>query len=196
MSKNIELIFATGNENKVREIRNQLPPHFQVKTLKEIGITEELPEEQDTIEGNSLQKTEALYAMKQIDCFGEDTGLEVEALDGAPGVYSARYAGPEKDNVANMNLLLKNLEGKSIRKAQFKTVITLIINGKVHQFEGVLKGEIGQEMIGTKGFGYDPVFMIEDGRTLAQLTIDEKAAISHRGKAVRKLIKFLEKAYI
>ncbi|MCB0501229.1 MAG: RdgB/HAM1 family non-canonical purine NTP pyrophosphatase [Bacteroidetes bacterium] len=192
----MELIFATGNQNKVKEFQQELAGKYDVKTLAEIGFTDELPEDQDTIEGNSLQKTQTLYNLIKKDCFGEDTGLEVAALDGEPGVYSARYAGDQKDSEANMDLLLKNLNGKKDRSAQFKTVITLILSDKVYQFEGILKGTIGHCKKGSGGFGYDPVFVLEDGRTLAELTLEEKSTVSHRGKAVRKLIQFLQNDYI
>ncbi len=192
----MELIFATGNENKVIEIREALPSKFIIKSLKEIGFTEELPEEQDTIEGNSLQKTQELYDLMKVNCFGEDTGLEVLALNGAPGVLSARYAGESKDNNANMDLLLKNLLEKSDRRARFKTVITLIIKGKNYQFEGLLYGSIGFEKKGSHGFGYDPIFVLENGQTLAEMNLHEKSKISHRGKAVQKLISFLQNEYI
>ncbi|MEZ5024335.1 MAG: RdgB/HAM1 family non-canonical purine NTP pyrophosphatase [Chitinophagales bacterium] len=192
----MELIFATSNQNKVKEFRNALAGKYEVKTLAEIGFNDELPEEQDTIEGNSLQKTQTLYNLLKKDCLGEDTGLEVAALNGEPGVLSARYAGEAKDNEANMDLLLKNLLDKKDRSAQFKTVITLILSGKIYQFEGILKGSIGLEKKGSGGFGYDPIFVLENGSTLAELSLEEKSAISHRGKAVRKLMDFLQNDYI
>jgi XTP/dITP diphosphohydrolase len=192
----MNLVFATGNPNKVREINQVLPGSITVQSLADIGITGEIPETSDTIEGNSLQK--ALYLKEELglEGFAEDTGLEVEALDGAPGIYSARYAGPQKDADDNMDLLLSNMAGISNRKARFRTVITLTTKEGTVQFEGILSGEIGLEKRGDNGFGYDPVFIIAGGKTLAELSAEEKALISHRGQAVRKLIDFLQKQYI
>ena len=192
----MKLVFVTSNQNKVIEINELLPDSLEIQSLKDVGITEEIPETQDTIEGNSLQKAETVYQRLQLDCFAEDTGLEVDALGGEPGVYSARYAGEAKDANSNMNLVLDKLNGQSNRNAQFKTVITLILSGKVYQFEGILKGVIAKEKKGDQGFGYDPIFCIDDRRSLAELDLKEKSKISHRGKAVKLLLEFLQKQYI
>ncbi len=185
------LVFATNNSNKIKEIDILLKGKFLLKKLEEIGCLEELPETHETIEENSAEKAEYVYQHYQVNCFAEDTGLEVEALNGEPGVYSARYAGEEKDAVKNMDKLLKELDGVENRTAQFKTVITLILDGKQSQFTGILKGKIGFEKRGLYGFGYDPVFVLDDGRTLAELMLEEKSRISHRGKATHQLIDFL-----
>ncbi|MCP4124032.1 MAG: RdgB/HAM1 family non-canonical purine NTP pyrophosphatase [Bacteroidetes bacterium] len=190
------LIFATGNTNKVKEIKLVLPDTIKIQSLADIGFTEDIPETRDTIEGNSSQKAHYLKDKLGVDCFSEDTGLEVEALNGAPGVKSARYAGPGRNDDDNMHLLLENLRGESNRKAQFKTVITLLIGNEEFQFEGVLKGVVGYKMIGEHGFGYDPIFQIEDGRSLAELNASEKAAISHRAVATAQLVDFLQNRYI
>lgn len=185
------LLFATGNTHKVREIRDVLGNDYEIQSLADIDFHEEIPETRDTIEGNSLQKAEYLRDVLGRDGLAEDTGLEVIALDNAPGVLSARYAGEAKDADANMDLLLEKMSGLENRKARFKTVITLIQGKEVHQFEGILAGRIGTAKIGDHGFGYDPVFLLDDGRSLAQLDAGEKAAISHRAKAVRALVEFL-----
>lgn len=189
-----KLIFATNNEHKVEEIRNKLGGIFEISTLKEIGCTEEIPEDSGTLEGNALQKAHYLYNNYGCNCFADDTGLEVEVLNNEPGVYSARYAGESKDSEANMDKLLYNLKDKSNRNARFRTVIALIIDGKEYLFEGIAKGIILTKRHGSKGFGYDPIFQ-PDGYNLsfAELTMDEKNRISHRGKAVEKLIEFLSK---
>lgn len=186
-----DLVFATSNPNKVREISVLLSGKFDVRSLADIGCMEELPETHETIEENSLEKADYVFRHYAVNCFAEDTGLEVQALNGEPGVYSARYAGEEKDMQKNMDKLLEQMQGKEDRSAQFKTVITLILDGKVRQFTGILKGKIGFAKAGTHGFGYDPVFMMDDGRTLAEYTLEEKSAISHRAKATRQLIEFL-----
>lgn len=185
------LVFATNNSNKIKEIEVLLKGKYQLKKLEEIGCLKELPETHETIEENSAEKAEYVYNHYQVNCFAEDTGLEVEALNGEPGVYSARYAGEEKDAGKNMDKLLKEMEGVENRTAQFKTVITLILDGKHYQFTGILKGKIGFEKRGLYGFGYDPVFVLDDGRTLAEVMLDEKSRISHRGKATQQLIDFL-----
>lgn len=185
------LVFATNNSNKIREIEALLKGKYQLKKLEEIGCLEELPETHETIGENSAEKAEYVYRHYQVNCFAEDTGLEVEALNGEPGVYSARYAGEEKDAGKNMDKLLKEMEDVENRTAQFKTVITLILDGKNYQFTGILKGIIGLEKRGLYGFGYDPVFVLDDGRTLAEVMLDEKSRISHRGKATQQLIDFL-----
>lgn len=185
-----ELVFATNNQNKIREIEILLSDKFHIKKLIDIGCNEELPETHLTIEENSAEKADYIFNTYHVNCFSEDSGLEVEALNGEPGVDSAHYAG-DRDANKNMDKLLEKMKGKENRNAQFKTVITLIINGIQHQFTGILKGKIGQEKRGLYGFGYDPVFVLEDGRTLAELMLDEKSKISHRGIATKKLIAFL-----
>lgn len=189
-----KLVFATGNPNKVREVNQVLGDRFEVLSLKDIGCLEDIPETRPTIEGNALQKAEYVLENYGADCFSEDTGLEVDALGGEPGIYSARYAGPEKNGEANINKVLKKLEGQANRKARFRTVIALKLNGQTHTFEGIAEGTIREERSGDGGFGYDPIFQ-PDGfeRTFAELSDGEKNAISHRGKAVRKLVAFLEK---
>jgi len=189
-----EIIFATGNENKVKEVKFALDGILSIKGLKDIGCTTDLPETSNTFEGNALQKAQYVVDNFKVDCFSEDTGLEIEALNMEPGIYTARYAGPNRDRDANMDLVLKNLLGKSNRKARFRTAIALIIDGKSHIFEGICNGEIAHTRMGDDGFGYDPIF-IPDGfdRSFAQMTKAEKNEISHRGIAVRKLIAFLKK---
>lgn len=186
-----EVIFATSNPNKVREV-NEMLPHLTIKSLKDIGCTEEVPETTGTIQGNALQKARYVSENYKVDCFSEDTGLEVEALNGEPGVDTAHYAGPERSADANMALLLTNLEGKESRKARFRTVVALILNGEEHQFEGIVNGTIAQAKMGDGGFGYDPIF-IPDGYDISFAEMDktEKNKISHRGRAIEKLMKFL-----
>lgn len=188
----MELIIATNNAHKVTEIKNGLPKHISVKSLKEVGITEEIPEEQDTLEGNALQKARYIYEKYQKNCFADDTGLEVEALDGAPGVYSARYAGENCSFEDNVLKILSEMQGKTNRQACFRTVIALIIDGKEYLFEGKVSGSITKEKLGNNGFGYDPVFL-PDGYciTFAEMELEQKNNISHRGQAVVKLLNFL-----
>ncbi|MBX2896651.1 MAG: non-canonical purine NTP diphosphatase [Cyclobacteriaceae bacterium] len=187
------LCFATNNTHKVKEIQALLGNSFNLQSLNDIGCTEELAEDQDTIEGNSLQKAQYVFDHYQVACFADDTGLEVEALKGAPGVYSARYAGTQRNADDNMQLLLKNLQGKDNLSARFRTVITLITPTGTHQFEGILNGTITFDKRGTQGFGYDPVF-VPDGykQTLAEFNLEEKNKISHRARAVEKLVLFLK----
>lgn len=186
------VVFATGNEHKVKEVNAALKGAFEAISLRSIGCEEELPENSPTLEGNALEKARYVHQHYQVDCFSEDTGLEVEALDGAPGVYSARYAGPARDAEANMALLLDRLQGIENRRARFRTVIALILDGQEYTFEGVVNGSIAHEKKGAQGFGYDPIFM-PDGfsRTFAQMPAEEKNAISHRGRAMGKLKAFL-----
>jgi len=187
------LIFATGNANKVKEVQALLGDEIQIKSLHDIGHFEELSETHFTLEANALEKALYVYEKYGQNCFSEDTGLEVEALDGAPGVYSARYAGPDKGAEDNMALLLQNLEGEANRKARFRTVISLIIDAQEFRFEGVAEGHILEARKGAGGFGYDPVFQpLGHERTYAEMTLAEKAPISHRGKAVSRLIEFLK----
>jgi XTP/dITP diphosphohydrolase len=189
----VKIYFATHNANKLREISKMLPEGFELLGLDELNLHEEIPETADTIEGNSLMKTQYVFDKHQVACFGDDTGLEVVALNNEPGVYSARYAGPDNDSNANMDKLLKNLEGKPDRTAQFKTVITYIDpDGKVKQFTGIAKGEITVQKSGAKGFGYDPIFRPDDhDLTFAEMSADQKNAISHRGKAFQQFMEYL-----
>lgn len=188
----MELIFASNNSHKVKEINNILGNSFVLKGLKETGITEDIPETSETIEGNALQKVRYVHKKTGKDVFADDTGLEVESLDGQPGVHSARFAGEGKDSNANIDKLLGLLEGIDNRKARFRTVIALIINNKEYTFEGVAKGTIIKERRGVEGFGYDPIFLPE-GRetTFAEMDLNDKNSISHRAKAFIKLRDFL-----
>ena len=190
----INLVFATNNLHKVDEVKHKLNGLFSIQTLQAIGCHEDIPETADTLEGNALQKARYLHEKYGCDCFADDTGLEVEALDNAPGVYSARYAGEAKNPEANMDKLLIELSGQPNRKAQFRTVIALILNGEEHLFEGIVTGQILESRRGNEGFGYDPIFL-PDGyeKSFAQLSMTEKNAISHRGRAVEKLLTFLKK---
>ncbi|MEM9858802.1 MAG: non-canonical purine NTP diphosphatase [Bacteroidota bacterium] len=191
----MQICFATNNQNKINEIQAMLPDSIQLQSLSEIGCTEELAENQTTLEGNSHQKAEYVHKKYHVPCFADDTGLEVFCLDGAPGVFSARYAGESRDTVANMALLLKNLKGKEDRKAQFRTVITFINEGgKSKQFEGIVRGKIAEEQKGKGGFGYDPIFVPKGyDKTFAQMSADEKNTISHRAIATERFVKYLEK---
>lgn len=189
-----KIVFATNNAHKLSEIRNIIGDQWQILSLDDIGCHDDIPETADTLKGNAELKARYIYERYGVDCFADDTGLLVEALDGAPGVYSARYAGPACDSQANMNLLLRNMEDKADRSAHFSTVIALIIGGEIHFFEGRVDGEIRLIPAGTDGFGYDPVFEPEGrGVTFAQMTADEKNAISHRGRATARLIEYLKK---
>jgi XTP/dITP diphosphohydrolase len=187
------LCFATHNEHKVKEVQAILGEAFTLVGLKEIGCIEELSEDKNTLEGNSLQKAEYVFRKFNTSCFADDTGLEVEALNNEPGVYSARYAGEQRSAEDNMNLLLRNLIGKENRKASFRTVITLMTPEGIRQFDGEVKGIIINEKRGTQGFGYDPIFL-PDGfsKTLAEMTLEEKGAISHRARAFKKLVAYLK----
>lgn len=186
------LCFATNNMHKLEEVRAALGETFRIVTLAEIGCTIDLPETQPTIEGNALQKARYVRDHFHISCFADDTGLEVDALQGAPGVYSARYAGPQRNSDDNIDLLLRNLDTSRNRSARFKTVIALVNGGEEHLFEGVLQGNILRKRQGNGGFGYDPVFQpIGQTISLAELSMDQKNQISHRGMAVRKLVNFL-----
>ena len=190
------LVFATSNPGKIREVNALLKGKLDVLSLSDVDCHEDIPETQPTIEGNAIQKAEYLYNNYGYNCFSEDSGLEIEALNGAPGVYSARYAGPAKNSEANIDLALKNLEGHTNRNARFKTVIALILDGQVHTFEGLAPGIITTGRMGTGGFGYDPIFKPQGfDRTFAEMTAAEKNAISHRGKAVHQLIAFLNQNF-
>ena len=195
----MEIIFATGNAHKAIEAQKALGDTFTLIMPKELGLTEEIPENGNTLQANAIEKAEYLWKKFGKSCFADDTGLEVDALGGAPGVYSARYAGPEKGSEANMTKLLAELQaaeqanGEISRAARFRTVVALILDGELHLFNGVLEGRIAKERSGNQGFGYDPVF-IPDGysKTLAEISLEEKNAISHRGKAMRALAEFLQ----
>ena len=189
----IEIIFATNNAHKLSEVQAVLGDGFRLVTPRDCGITEDIPETAATLDGNASQKSHYLYERVGKNCFADDTGLEVEALGGEPGVRSARYATDGHDFEANNRLLLKNLEGVANRKARFRTVISLILDGEEHLFEGIVEGRIAESAAGCGGFGYDPLF-IPDGYdcTFAEMSADEKNAISHRGRAVQKLVEFLK----
>lgn len=188
----MKIIFATNNAHKLSEVQAVLGSDFELVTPRQCGIEEEIPETAETLEGNASQKSHYLYEKTGLDCFADDTGLEVEALDGAPGVHSARYATDGHDFQANNRLLLKNLEGVENRRARFRTVISLIEQGEEHLFEGIVEGRIIDHESGREGFGYDPLFVPEGfDRTFAEMTAEEKNEVSHRGRAVRKLVAYL-----
>lgn len=190
---NSELIFASGNENKVAEVEYKLGGVVKLKSLKAIGCNDEIPETGNTLDENARIKARYVWDNYHVDCFADDTGLEVEALNGAPGVYSARYAGPQKNPADNMALLLSELKDKSNRRARFRTVICLIREGKEYLFEGIVNGEIIEQARGTEGFGYDPIFVPEGYKiTFAEMSMDEKNTISHRGRAIASLAAFLK----
>ena len=193
----MKLVFATHNEHKLNEVQRMLPKEITLLTLDEIGCFEDIPETSNTIEGNAIQK--ALYIKEKYgyDTFADDTGLEVVALDNAPGVYSARYAGEAKDNEANIDLLLANMKDKQERQAQFKTIFADCLGEDLHTFEGIVRGEITHERKGEGGFGYDAVFLPEGyADTFAQMSADQKNSISHRGRALQKLTAFLREVEI
>ena len=186
------MIFVTNNSHKLQEVSAMLGGKINLQSLRDIGCMDDIPETAETLEGNALMKARYIYEHYGTDCFADDTGLEVIALGGEPGVYSARYAGPGHDSEANMQKLLKELEGKENRKAQFRTAICLIMDGEEHLFEGIVKGEIIREKRGGAGFGYDPIFVPEGHElTFAELGNDVKNSISHRARAVEKLCQFL-----
>ena len=186
------LVFATNNKNKLQEVRQILGDRFEIKGLSDIGCDVDIPETSATLEGNAMQKAKFVKEHYGLDCFADDTGLECRALDCAPGIRSARYAGENHDSEANMRKLLENLQEKSDRSAQFRTVIALLYQGEEHLFEGVVRGNIITEHKGTHGFGYDPIFVPEGyDTTFAEMSAEEKNSISHRGRAVAKLAGFL-----
>ena len=188
----MKIIFATNNAHKLSEVQAVLGEAFELVTPRMCGVEEDIPETAETLEGNASQKAHYLYEKTGLDCFADDTGLEVEALGGAPGVHSARYATDGHDFAANNRLLLKNLEGKENRRARFRTVISLIDGGEEHLFEGIVEGHIIDHESGEEGFGYDPLFVPEGfDRTFAEMSAEEKNAVSHRGRAVRKLVAYL-----
>jgi XTP/dITP diphosphohydrolase len=189
----MKLVFATNNAHKLREVSQVVGDKFTLITPRECGIDEDIPEEQPTLEGNALQKARYIYARTGLDCFADDTGLEVDALGGEPGVRSARYATDGHDDEANKRLLLERMQGVEARGAQFRTAIALIIGGKEYLFEGIVRGNITTEEKGEGGFGYDPLFVAEGcEQSFAEISAEEKNAISHRGRAVRKLAEFLQ----
>ena len=206
----MKLVFATGNSGKLREASEILGESFQLVSLADVGITEDIPETGNTLRANSIQKAQYLYEKVGCNCFADDTGLEVDALGGAPGVYTARYAGDDKDFNKNMDKVLYELQviesevkmaealglrtKKVSRRARFKSVITLIIDGKIHLFEGALEGEIARKKSGNGGFGYDPIFIADEfpGQTLADISEEQKNDISHRGKALRLMAQWLK----
>ena len=193
----MKLVFATQNENKAHEIQSLLPEYFKIISLKDIRCFDEIPETAETLEGNSLLKASFISETYNLNCFADDTGLEIEALNNRPGVYSARYAGPEKSAAANINKVLLELEGKTARNAQFRTIITLILNTSIFTFEGIVRGEIILEKRGENGFGYDPIFVPEgEIRTFAEMSLEEKNKHSHRARAFQKMIEFLNELKI
>ncbi|NCB06540.1 MAG: non-canonical purine NTP diphosphatase [Bacteroidia bacterium] len=190
----MKLVFATNNQHKLQELQAMLGNHFELLSLTEIGCDEEIPEEQPTLEGNARQKAFFIYEKYGMACFADDTGLEIEALNGEPGVFSARYAGEEKSSEANMNKVLNKMSKINHRDARFRTVISLVINNREIQFEGIVNGKILHQKRGSSGFGYDPIFQ-PAGQELsfAEMSLPEKNKISHRGRAVCKLVDYLKK---
>lgn len=189
----MKICFATNNKKKIEEVKAALGNDFTIVSLEEIGCHEELPETGNTLNHNAFQKARYVKDHYGVDCFADDTGLEVEVLNGEPGVYSGRYSGEPRSDERNIDLLLKNLDGKTNRQAKFRTVIALILNGEAHSFEGIAGGEILDKRTGTGGFGYDPIFKPSGfDKSFAELTLEEKNKISHRGKAVKALVQFFE----
>ena len=192
----MKLVFATNNKHKLQEVRDIVGDRVEVLSLADIGCYDDIPETADTLQGNALIKARHIYEKYGFDCFADDTGLEVEALDGAPGVYSARYAGEGCDSEANMRKLLENLTGKTNRNAQFRTVIALIINGEEMLFNGIVKGSIATEKNGDSGFGYDPIFVPEGhSASFAQMSSEMKNSMSHRFRATQQLSDYLKENY-
>jgi XTP/dITP diphosphohydrolase len=188
----MKLVFATNNQNKLRELQQLLGKKIELLSLADINCEEEIPEEYDTLEDNAKQKAEYIYKKYNVNCFADDTGLEISALNGEPGVYSARYAGESKDAKANMKKVLQKLEGVTNRSARFRTVISLYLNDKEYQFEGIVNGDILEYERGKDGFGYDPIFEpLGYSISFAEMEMSEKNKISHRGLAVQKLVEFL-----
>lgn len=190
----MKLVFASNNKNKIAEIQQLIGDKFEIVSLQDIGCTEDIPETAETIEGNTILKAQYVYDKYGLSCFADDTGLEIDALQGEPGVYSARYAGEQKNADDNMALVLQKLENKTNRSAQFKTVIALNFGSEHFLFEGIVKGTITPVKRGNEGFGYDPIFQPEGfDVTFAEMSMQQKATISHRGKAVEKLVNFLKR---
>lgn len=189
----MKLVFATNNKHKLQEVRDIIGSGVEILSLADINCNDDIPETADTLDGNALIKARYIYEKYNVNCFADDTGLEVDALDGAPGVYSARYAGDEHDSEANMRKLLENLTGKNNRDAQFRTVIALIIDGEEKLFNGIVKGRITEEKRGDSGFGYDPIFVPEGySESFAQMDSSTKNSISHRYRATKQLSDYLE----
>ena len=189
----MKIVFATNNPNKLKEIQTLIPKEIEIISLKEIGCTEDIPETGDTLEANAFQKAHYIKENYNYDCFADDTGLEIDALNSAPGVYSARYAGPEKCAEANIEKILNELQGKENRTALFRTAIALILKGEEHLFEGKVEGYISKDKQGDEGFGYDPIFLPEnEKRSFAQMSMKQKGTLSHRGRAVNKLVAYLK----
>ncbi len=190
----MKIVFASNNKNKIQEIKNQLPKEIELVSLEDIGCFEDIPETAETIEGNAILKANYVTERYNLPCFADDTGLEIEALNNEPGVYSARYAGEQRDSNDNMDKVLEKLMDIENRKAQFKTVIALNLNNEQYLFTGIVKGNIGTEKVGNDGFGYDPIFTPENHSiTFAEMNLNQKNEISHRGRAVKHLIEFLNK---
>lgn len=188
----MKLVFATNNQHKLQEIKKLLDNSIELLSLNDINCTDEIPENQETLEGNAAEKAFYIFNKYGLNCFADDTGLEIEALGEEPGVYSARYAGEERSSEENMNLVLENLDKIKNRKARFRTVISLVINGRETQFEGVVNGHILEEKRGKTGFGYDPIFQPDESHlSFAEMSMEEKNRISHRGRAVQKLVAYL-----
>lgn len=189
----MKIIFATQNQNKVKELNQLMPDNIELLSLKDINCEDDIPETASDLQGNASQKSAYVVEKFNVNCFADDTGLEIDALNNEPGVLSARYAGEQKNSNDNMDLVLLKLKGKQNRKARFRTVISLVVDGNEHLFEGEAKGEIIEQKCGIDGFGYDPIFKPEGfDITFAEMSIVDKNKISHRGKAVRQLIAFLE----
>lgn len=192
----MKLVFATNNKHKLQEVRDIIGSGVEILSLSDINCNDDIPETADTLDGNALIKARYIYEKYNVNCFADDTGLEVDALDGAPGVYSARYAGDAHDSEANMKKLLENLTGKNNRDAQFRTVIALIIDGEEKLFNGIVKGKITEEKRGNSGFGYDPIFVPEGySESFAQMDSSTKNSISHRYRATKQLSDYLKELY-
>lgn len=188
----MKLVFATNNQHKLQEIQHLLGDSIELLSLNDIGCTDDIPENQETLEGNAAEKSFYIFNKYGLNCFADDTGLEIESLNGEPGVYSARYAGEARSAVQNMDLVLSKMAKIKNRTARFRTVISLVIDGTELQFEGVVKGKILEEKRGTTGFGYDPIFLPEESDlSFAEMSMEEKNKISHRGRAVQKLVDYL-----
>lgn len=189
----MKLVFASNNEHKIAEIAKLVPAGFEVVSLASIGCTDDIPETAETLEGNAILKAQYVWERFGLSCFADDTGLEVPALGNVPGVYSARYAGPQRNAADNMKMLLNELNEINQRDARFRTVIALILDGQLYTFEGIVNGTITREQHGTEGFGYDPIFKPEGfDQTFAEMDMIQKNTMSHRGRAVQKLVEFLK----
>ena len=197
MNKSMKLVFATNNSHKLYEVRQLISDELDLVGLKDINCIEEIPEEQETIEGNASQKAFYIFNKYGLNCFADDTGLEIDGIDGRPGVYSARYAGEDCSFQDNIHKVLKEMEGMKNRNAKFRTVISLVINGQETQFKGSVSGEILNKGRGESGFGYDPIFQPDGfGESFAEMSLEQKNQISHRGKATKKLCDYLDKLVV